>query len=174
MTIPESTSRFSLPSTAAMGCWGLLLLGAVVQDRPPGICRHRGGVSHPLDPGTAERVCARLVRTANFRGSECRRSEEARPGSREEELPACRERNRRILKRVVSPSLSGKTLLWAEDGGRADLVFRSGEVPLSDLLRSGSLPGGTEAAKRWGVRCVPTRVRILSEGEIEIEEGGGP
>lgn len=153
---------------------GMLLLiltaGNMETFRGLPVMRMRGGRTVRFDSGVALRAAEELERrlaSVHLSGNDFRRPSEA-PGLR---LPVCKTPsvNRRTFR--THPTLYGKTLLWTRTGGDADVVIRTDRSSWEEMARRGELPDDGRLAGIWGVRCVPTRIRILSGDEIEIREG---
>jgi len=81
-------------------------------------------------------------------------------------LPACRSRETRSVKVAPLPrELVGKTVGFGTEG---DVKV----VTKSKSLReaAGGVLGSPELASRLGVRCVPAKVKVISETEVEVAE----
>lgn len=135
------------------------------------VCRHDGGQSIAFDPIRAERAVSDLEH--QFRAIPSR-SREIRPSLDapfDSGIRFCERSGVRRIQRKVPGLLVGKTLLWTAEGGKADLVLRTRARSLRELVEAKEIPGDPSVARQWGVRCVPSRVKILSPDEIEIREG---
>ena len=131
------------------------------------VCDHgTRGAARPVDL----REVARLHRDSAraFELSVDRPSRVTLPGF-DSGLPSCRRRQTRTV-RVESLPPDLKPLYFATAGS---------EIPADSILvatkaRSVSdapLLATTEVAARFGVRCVPTRVRPVGPADVELEEG---
>ena len=147
-----------------------LIPAILLQDADGKVCRHKSGRTVRFDPVRAGRARNELLQGLRATSGRVRRVSLSLDEPFDGGLPACTVRKTRLVKRPVPARLVGKTLLWTSGKGEADVVLRTKSPSLRVLIESGALPSDVSLARKWSVRCVPSRVRIKSRTEIEIEE----
>lgn len=153
-------------SAKALGLLAVCLISSAAPER---VCRHASrGSTAPVSLARAERaredLARELSRAWNLEG----RLSAGLPW--DSGLPACARRDVRRVTTQVPASLVGKTLGFGPEGRvpTADIRVATRVKTLASA-DSDALADPAFAA-RFGVRCWPARVRVVSEVELELFE----
>jgi hypothetical protein len=146
-----------------------VILAALVAQDP--MCDHGSrGPSRPIDLREVERIHDEMRRAFDSLGAV--RGDDFKLPSFDSGLPSCRARSvRRVRVEPLPPEM--KPLYFAPAGHEAPgdaLLVATQARSVADA----ALLADKELAARFGVRCSPSFVRLLTPSEIEITEGGAP
>jgi hypothetical protein len=144
-------------------------LAALAAARPADVvCRHPArGPSRPVSLDAVRRSHTDAARV--FGDWSERAAAMPRTGF-DSALPACVRGDRRTIAFRVPAELVGRTIAFAPEGRfpEADLRVATKAASVADLEADGL--AHPDLVERLGVRCWPTRVRGLSEVELELVE----
>ena len=149
--------------------WILLGIGLACAWPGESVCQHSArGQSHPMSLEEVEKGQERVKRqlTATWEKS-TKLSVDAPFDSG---LPACVSRQSRRIQTTLPPQLVGKTIAFARADRfpPADLRVATSARRIIDI--DVDALADRRLVERLGVRCAPTLVRVVSEGELELLE----
>ncbi len=147
----------------------LLAVCLLSSPRPERVCRHgRQGNAVPVSLARAERaredLARELSRAWNLEG----RLSAGSPW--DSGLPACARREVRRVSARMPASLVGKTLGFGPEGRMPAAEIRVATRVRTLASADGDALADPAFAARFGVRCWPVRVRVVSEVELELLE----